>query len=54
MEEPEQLFNVLHDTAKGLHFAGLLSDATIGEFDALSKLPAIESAPLPQLQTDLA
>jgi putative transcriptional regulator len=39
MSKHESLLDVLHGTAKGLHAAGTMDDATMREFDALCLTP---------------
>lgn len=39
MSKHDNLLDVLHDTAKGLHDAGVLDSMTMREFDALCLAP---------------
>ena len=41
-EETDSILGVVHETAKGLHGAGVMDEITMREFDALC-LPAVKS-----------
>ena len=44
-ERKSRIIDEMHETARGLHHAGLITKRRMGEFDALSNLDVEEMAP---------